>query len=1007
MINEESKNNYPTTNSFNNDELIRLKRIEYLFQKNLKFNNKTNFSSRKRTNKIPNHRVKYEIITIINSIISNHINSLTTKPDLSETCDLIYTAQITYDEYTKINKTPLKEAIVYDTKITKLSKVVDIIEQIIRKETLDYDNINFIKKYIKYWRNNDKKYLEECKHKYEHLLNKHQALDKKKCERKLYSRDNYMFEVRRNLFYKNLQPKTPQKRIKDADKILNYWSTLWNKKFDTTPESYDNHCINIDKKDGNKIQNESIDNSINPTVPNIGIEDFEAIIKRASPWKAPGNDGIYYFWIKNLTSIHKTLIENIKNAISDPNLLPDSLLQGKTILIPKTESPKIDEFRPITLMSSIYKIITKLIDINLKKHLYHIKFFSINQGGNIKGTYGAKEQYIINQTIVNSNSNIISTWIDIKKAFDNVSHLQLKKILHENNFPNYINKFILHLLDNWKTTLYIDSQKQRTIKIEKGILQGDSLSPTLFCMLMETISRKLNAENTPKILIPTKDGFTPINHLLYIDDIKLYASNVDDMNYILNIAKKCIEHLGMEININKSRTNSGLIDTIDIEPINNASHYKYLGIYETNENDISPTTFKQLFQKITDRIELICNTHLNAKNVIQAINEYGLSLFNYYFGIIELDNKTLEYVDMNIRKLLISKKILYANASMERLYLKRTELGRGLTNIQNAYESQMLNLHNHIFESNETLRHLILRYQTSTNSISTIFTIKNNLKEKYQLADITHKELKTQQHRLLLETLKNKILHGKINNTISERGYDSKFTSKWLHKGRHSPYMEALAHLIIDRNLQSTNEKRKCIKCNNAIMSVDHVATRCKVNLNLYYSKRHNEILKAIHLNIARKYNFTTNKRLSKHNLTSILTNNKVKILTETKIQTTRQIRYNTPDILVFDHNNKIIKIIEIGITNTDNVIGKEMEKKEKYLELGNELKSMYEYKVVIIPIVLSWDGCVTIHFKNYIKEADIDIKTFIYSQIISLKSTIESLKVVCDNNSLFTHKIL
>ena len=63
-----------------------------------------------------------------------------------------------------------------------------------------------------------------------------------------------------------------------------------------------------------------------------------------------------------------------------------------------------------------------------------------------------------------------------------------------------------------------------TVKIRRGIFQGDSLSPLLFVLAMVPLTLILRKT---KIFYETKKGGGKINHLMFMDDIKLFAQKED------------------------------------------------------------------------------------------------------------------------------------------------------------------------------------------------------------------------------------------------------------------------------------------------------------------------------------------------------------------------------------------------------------------------------------------------------------------------------------------------
>ena len=97
------------------------------------------------------------------------------------------------------------------------------------------------------------------------------------------------------------------------------------------------------------------------------------------------------------------------------------------------------------------------------------------------------------------------------------------------------------------------------------------------------------------------------------------------------------------------------------------------------------------------------------------------------------------------------------------------------------------------------------------------------------------------------------------------------------------------------------------------------------------------------------------------------------------------------------DLRTKEIMLIEVGITNKDILPSTELTKSRKYELLANELKCIHPgTTVTTIPVVMTWDGLVTRHFKRYMKQLDVDAKLQAYIQSVVLKRTCESILVDC-----------
>lgn len=636
--------------------------------------------------------------------------------------------------------------------------------------------------------------------------------------------------------------------------------------------------------------------------------------------------------------------------------------------------------------------------------------FSINQAGAIKAIQGAKEQYLINMAISESNKETTQCgWIDITKAYDTINQGYLIECIVKMGAPTNIIEFLKLAMSNWNTKLFKNGRMIGATKFNRGILQGDCLSPLLFIIAMEPISRHLNLLNE-KINVNTEvNKCTSINHLIYIDDFKIFGKTTDD---VLRIEYKLIDalkNIGMEINKDKSARSSQLLEKNE--------KYKYLGIFENHKNIHDDINFKLLKDKILERCEQLIETHLNARNLIFSINEFAISLLNYYTGLINISNSEMEALDTEIRNLLYKHKISYKNSSIERLYIKRDSGGRGLKNCANTRQRILLNMYLYIVKK-DTIRKKII-YHNQNSKPSNILKIKEELNDKYmeELDEIkskgTEQELSNKlliklQEDKISKKLKSKSLHGVYMSALEEKLFDKKNSVLWLKKGNHNPRQEALMVYLQDRNTCFT--KQKCNYCHKSIGSIDHKATKCPKLLHNEYIRRHNEITKSIHFALARKYGFTKHKKLKDYKMESIIKNQNAKITVELPIKTDIILKEKKPDLVVHDYIENTIYIIEIGISSIDNLVEREIEKLKKYDILAKEMKMIEKKNVYVIPFVITWDGIVTKYNQKYRNLIDINDKILSYIQYKSLIKTAEiSNREMCFmyNNTLRVPEIM
>ena len=235
-------------------------------------------------------------------------------------------------------------------------------------------------------------------------------------------------------------------------------------------------------------------------------------------------------------------------------------------------------------------------------------------------------------------------------------------------------------MNQWKTELVAGGQTLGNVNIRRGIFQGDSLSPLLFVVALILLSM---------VLRQTKAGYDLgnrkglINHLLFMDDLKLYGKNEKQVDTLVNTVGIFSKDIGMEFGISKCvvlimkrekvRTCEGIVlpDAQTIKRLEEGDGYKYLGILEADDvkhNDMKQSISKEYLR----RIRKILKSKLNGGNVVSAINSRAVSLIRHGAGIIKWSKEELRALDRKTRKLLTIYRSLHPQADVDRLYVKRS-----------------------------------------------------------------------------------------------------------------------------------------------------------------------------------------------------------------------------------------------------------------------------------------------------------------------------------------------
>ena len=147
----------------------------------------------------------------------------------------------------------------------------------------------------------------------------------------------------------------------------------------------------------------------------------------------------------------------------------------------------------------MYKVYTAILAEFIMEHCEENNIITEEQATRKRGSWGCTDQLLINKMIydeVTSNRrNLVTVWLDYKKAFDSVPHSWLIRSLEMAKVPEKIILAIRQLMIKWRTKVYLYGESSNVetdfISYLKGILQGDTLSLILFVLSVNPLSHLL------------------------------------------------------------------------------------------------------------------------------------------------------------------------------------------------------------------------------------------------------------------------------------------------------------------------------------------------------------------------------------------------------------------------------------------------------------------------------------------------------------------------------------
>ncbi|GKB32479.1 RNA-directed DNA polymerase, eukaryota [Tanacetum coccineum] len=273
--------------------------------------------------------------------------------------------------------------------------------------------------------------------------------------------------------------------------------------------------------------------------------------------KSPGPDGFTFgFFRRYWTFLENDVVEAVNTFFNHGNF-PKGINSSFITLIPKNQEAKTTkDFRPITLIGSIYKIITKILANRmvfvLEDLVDEVQSAFISKRQILDGPFILNELY---QWCSKKKKQTMIFKVDFEKAYDSVRWDYLDDILKKFGFGEKWCTWIRNCLISSKGSILVNGSPTMEFQFHKGLKQGDPLSPFLFILIMESLHISVNRVVEAGLFRGVQVGNAiHVSHLFFADDAVFLGhwsdSNIDTILRILD----CFYHAsGLKINMSKSK----------------------------------------------------------------------------------------------------------------------------------------------------------------------------------------------------------------------------------------------------------------------------------------------------------------------------------------------------------------------------------------------------------------------------------------------------------------------
>ncbi len=359
----------------------------------------------------------------------------------------------------------------------------------------------------------------------------------------------------------------------------------------------------------------------------ITVGEMTAAAHRMKPNTSPGFDNVPSKVVKYTTPVLAERLTQVMNQMLQDQALPPELLHARTILIHKKgDRQDIANYRPISLLPVLYKLLTRIITERIVRSIERSQSLPPEQAGFRRSYSTVCHIQAVNQLLEKSREYSLplhAVFLDFQKAFDSIELNAIWNALETYGIDPSLIQLVKIIYAGGTSAIKVGTNTI-PITIQKGVRQGDTLSPILFIITLQSALDRVNWNNGINI-----EG-KKLGYLAFADDVVLLSRSLTDLQRMVQeMTEKCAE-VGLKVNVGKTKwmTNAAPAETnitIAGQNIERVTEFTYLG-----QLIKWPAVPKRFSKEISKRISSAWNAFRKAKHLLSA-RRVSMDLKRRYF----------------------------------------------------------------------------------------------------------------------------------------------------------------------------------------------------------------------------------------------------------------------------------------------------------------------------------------------------------------------------------------
>ena len=377
----------------------------------------------------------------------------------------------------------------------------------------------------------------------------------------------------------------------------------------------------------------------------LSLDDISHAVRNLNTGKAPGPDGLSVeFFVKFWDLLGPELVK-IFNFCYECGELCDSMKTSNTRVIFKKRGDRkaLKNWRPISLLNVDYKICSKALSVRLSKVLHAI--IDPDQTCSVPGRRISSNLHLLRDIldyIDRTGETGILLSLDQEKAFDRVNRSFLENLLLCFGFGPSFRKWISTLYNGANMRIIVNGWLTDAVPLARGVRQGDSLSPMLYILCVETLACTVRSCNDIEgFLIPGARG-SRYKVGLYADDTTALVKSVHSLDRLFSLIHIYERGSGAKLNISKTEAMwLGAWRSRSDQPLGLTwvTKMKILGVFFGQITELD--NWQPKLEKLEKHLNLWKSRSLSLVGKSLIVNVLGISKLLYLATVLPVPNWVL------------------------------------------------------------------------------------------------------------------------------------------------------------------------------------------------------------------------------------------------------------------------------------------------------------------------------------------------------------------------------